>query len=207
MASKRGPYAKTDGRRRELGRAALALVQEKGHRQVAVAEVADRAGVSEPTVFYHFPTKDHLLIAALEQFDDEHIRPEGLEAGAIADMGRRAEKGVRRRHIPQLYAETVGASVDPEHPANGYVRARQERSMRVIATDIRLLQDLGMVPGGLDAVAAARTLLAAWEGLQLQWLQGPAFDIRAQIEWNIEHLLGANALEPHQRPGEPEPSS
>ena len=79
--------------------------------------------------------------------------------------------------------------------------------MRVIATDIRLLQDLGMVPGGLDAAAAARTLLAAWEGLQLQWLQGPAFDIRAQIEWNIEHLLGANALEPHQRPGEPEPSS
>lgn len=197
MASKRGPYAKTGGRRRELGRAALALVQEKGHRQVAVAEVAERAGVSEPTVFYHFPTKDHLLIAALEQFDDEHIRPEGEEAGAIADMGRRAEEGVRRPHIPHLYAETVGASVDPEHPANRYVRARQERSMRVICTDIRRLQKLDVVSGELDAVAAARTLLAAWEGLQLQWLQGSSFDIRAQIEWNIVNLLGVNALKSH----------
>jgi AcrR family transcriptional regulator len=194
VTKKRGPYAKTSQRRQELSRAALGLVQAKGHRNVAVSEIAAVAQTSEPTVFYHFPTKESLLIAALRQFDDENIRPKGAEAGAIADMGRRAEIGVRREQITRLYAELAGAAVDPEHPANAYFQERWARSLHVVATDIRRLQGEGRVPGDVDADIAARILLAAWEGLQYQWLHGPQFDIRAHIEWNIRAILGPGAL-------------
>lgn len=194
MAEKRGAYAKSNKRRQALSQATLKLVQAKGHRSVTVAEVAELAGTSEPTVFYHFPTKESLLISALKQFDDENIRGAGAEAGAIGDMGRRAELGVRRQHIPLLYAEMAGAAVDREHPANAYFQDRLARSLKVISTDIRRLQAGGAVPDDIDADTAARILLAAWEGLQFQWQHGPEFDIRAHMEWHIRAVLGPNAL-------------
>lgn len=195
MRRKRGPYAKSELRQQELGKAALTLVQKKGHRNVAISEVAELAEAAEQTVYYHFPTKERLFIAALQCHDDENIRKPGAEAGAIADMASRAEVGVHRDNIPQLYTELAGAATDPAHPANPYFQSRFSRSMRVISTDIARLQAEGRVPSQIDADAAARMLLAAWEGLQFQWLHGPRFDIRAQIEWQIRALLGPDALD------------
>jgi AcrR family transcriptional regulator len=194
MAEKRGAYAKSNKRREALSEAALKLVQAKGHRNVTVAEVAELAGASEPTVFYHFPNKESLLISALKHFDDENIRSAGHEAGAIADMGHRAEIGVRRPHIPLLYAEMAGAAVDRENPANPYFRGRMTRSLQVVTTDIRRLQEAEKVPSDIDPEMAARVLLASWEGLQFQWQHGPEFDIRAHLEWTIRAVLGPDAL-------------
>ncbi|MCA4132478.1 TetR/AcrR family transcriptional regulator [Arthrobacter sp. M4] len=203
MAEKRGSYAKSGKRREALSSAALKLVQDKGHRNVTVGEVAELAGTSEPTVFYHFPTKESLLISALKQFDDDNIRAAGHEAGAIADMGHRAEVGVRRPHIPLLYAEMAGAAVDHENPANPYFQGRLARSLQVIATDIHRLQGEGKVDGAIDANMAARVLLACWEGLQFQWQHGPEFDIRTHLEWTIKAVLGPHALTPPQEQPDP----
>jgi AcrR family transcriptional regulator len=195
MAGKRGPYAKSDQRKQALSKAALALVREKGHRNVSVAEIAERAQTTEPTVYYHFPTKESLLIAALKQHDDENIRGRGEEAGAIADMGPRAEVGVQRTNYARLYNELAGAAADPDHPANGFFQDRWARSLHVITTDIRRLQQEGRVPCEVDAESAAHLLLATWEGLQMHWMQGPPFDIRALIERHIRALLGPAALD------------
>lgn len=195
MSRKRGPYAKTGQRRRALREAALALVQEKGHRNISVAEVAALAGVSEPTAFYHFPTKESLLIGALEQFDDENIRAEGEEEGALRDMGTRAEMGVRRPNIPYLYVEIIAAAADPTHPANAYARARAERSLHVVSTDIRRLQSSGHIPADIDSESVAQNLLASWLGLQITWLHGPQFDIKERLESLINATLGPRALE------------
>lgn len=195
MTSKRGPYAKSGVRRRSLSAAALELVRQKGHRNVAITEIAELAGTSEPTVYYHFPTKESLLIAALKQHDDENIRARGQEAGAIAEMGSRAEIGVQRTNYARLYNELAGAAADPSHPANAFFQERWSRSVGVVATDIRRLQEMGRVPATIDADDTAHLLLAAWEGLQLQWMQGPPFDIRALIESHIRALLGPDALD------------
>lgn len=195
MTSKRGPYAKSGVRRRSLSAAALELVRQKGHRSVAIAEIAELAETSEPTVYYHFPTKESLLIAALKQHDDENIRARGHEEGAIAEMGSRAEIGVQRTNYARLYNELAGAAADPSHPANTFFQERWSRSLEVVATDIRRLQEVGRVPVTVDAEDTAHLLLAAWEGLQLQWMQGPAFDIRALIESHIRALLGPDALD------------
>lgn len=195
MAQKRGPYAKSDQRRDALSRAALQLVRTHGHRNVSVSEIAELAETSEATVFYHFPTKEALLIAALAQHDAENIRAQGEEAGAIADMGSRAEAGVQRTNYARLYNELAGAAADPTHPANAFFQKRWARSMSVVATDIRRLQSEGRVSDSVDADAAAHILLAAWEGLQLQWMQGPPFDIRSMLEWHIRAVLGSAALD------------
>jgi AcrR family transcriptional regulator len=188
LAGKRGSYAKSELRKQTISEVALALVMERGHRSVTVAEVAARAGVSEPSVFYHFPTKEALLVAALRQFDAENIRPLGV-GGAIADMPSRAEAGVRREHHIRLQAEMSGAAAYAEHPAREYFRDRWERSFQVVAEDIEMLQKDGVVPATVDAKHAARVLLATWEGLQVQWMHGPEFDIRSEIAAVIHAVL------------------
>ncbi|NTW42822.1 MAG: TetR family transcriptional regulator, partial [Cellulomonadaceae bacterium] len=65
----RGPYARTALRREQIARASLEIVVELGHENLTTAEVARRAGSSEATALYHFPSKDHLLVAALEHQD------------------------------------------------------------------------------------------------------------------------------------------
>ena len=162
MTSKRGPYAKSDVRRRSLSAAALELVRQKGHRNVAIAEIAQLANTSEPTVYYHFPTKESLLIAALQQHDEENARARGHETGAIAEMGSRAEAGVQRTNYAQLYNELAGAAADPAHPANEFFRQRWARSVDVVATDIRRLQESGRVPADVErgrrGASAARSM-------------------------------------------------
>ena len=65
----RKPYAKTVERRLAVARAALEIIREKGHRALTTAEVASRACMSETAMLYHFPSRDHILVAAMELAD------------------------------------------------------------------------------------------------------------------------------------------
>ncbi len=70
--------------------AALALVGDDDDGQLTFARVAERAGVSEPTVYRNFPNRE-ALIAALSEHVTERLRgprvpdePDELPAAAIA---------------------------------------------------------------------------------------------------------------------------
>ena len=61
------------------------LFTERGFERVTVAEVARAAGVSEMTVFNHFPTKEDLFYAKMEFFEERLLaavrsRAEGVPA-------------------------------------------------------------------------------------------------------------------------------
>lgn len=53
--------------RRRLLEAAAAAFSRRGYHGTATAEIAAAAGVSEPTLFKHFGSKQALLVAALSQ--------------------------------------------------------------------------------------------------------------------------------------------
>ncbi|PHP53540.1 TetR/AcrR family transcriptional regulator [Actinomyces ruminis] len=80
----RGPYAKTAAKREAIARAAYEVVQEVGHEHLTTAAVAQRAGMAERTMLYHFPSRDHLLVAALDHFDEVVQGP-----GALASFRER----------------------------------------------------------------------------------------------------------------------
>ncbi len=57
--------------RQQIAAAAWQLFAERGFDQVPVAEVANRAEVSEATVFNYFPTKEDLVFHRMELFEQE----------------------------------------------------------------------------------------------------------------------------------------
>ncbi|GAB3363801.1 TetR/AcrR family transcriptional regulator [Modestobacter lapidis] len=60
-----------DARRQQLLRAARDVFVAQGFHAAAMDDIADRAGVSKPVLYQHFPGKRELYLALLEQQVDE----------------------------------------------------------------------------------------------------------------------------------------
>ena len=54
-------------RRRQLLDAALAVFVARGYHAAAMDEIAERAGVSKPVLYQHFPGKQELYLALLDE--------------------------------------------------------------------------------------------------------------------------------------------
>ena len=55
-----------DERRAQLLNAALEVFTAAGYHSAAMDEIADRAGVSKPVLYQHFPSKLELYLAVLD---------------------------------------------------------------------------------------------------------------------------------------------
>lgn len=75
----RGQRLPRSQRRAQLLRAAQAVFVENGYHAAAMEEIADRAGVSKPVLYQHFPGKLELYLALLDE-----------QCGTIEDLVRQA---------------------------------------------------------------------------------------------------------------------
>ncbi len=201
-AGRRGPYAKTAGRRADLARAALDVVKEHGHDALTTGEVARRAMVSERTLFYHFPTRDHLLVAALELSDAEQaaavarLLPAGGGEPGPDDVIRVLSQCNADQPWRLRLAAALGAHApDPDHPAHAYVARHHAHAIERFADLTRSMQRRGEAHPDLDPVRVARRLVAVWDGLQQQWLVAPDFDLAAEVQEAFRELTGHHVMQ------------
>lgn len=82
-SSPRGPYAKSSRTRERLLAAAFEVAGEVGLHRVAVAAIADRAGVAVGNLHYHFGSRDDLLRELMTSVQAELL---GVVENAIADV-------------------------------------------------------------------------------------------------------------------------
>ena len=159
-------------RRERVIAAANDLASEGGYEAVQMRDVAAKADVALGTLYRYFPSKDHLLIAALaEQVSTLQTRlaqkpPRGTSAAdRVVDVLRRASRALERE--PRLTAALVTAlsSADPS-----VAEAKQE------VNDI-----LGSVIAGAvdhDALAQSedvvRVLGHVWFAALVSWVGGMA---------------------------------
>lgn len=59
-------YRSGHERRAEIVEATIAIIAERGLRELKTAELARRLGVSEATIFRHFDSMEEILVAAVE---------------------------------------------------------------------------------------------------------------------------------------------
>jgi AcrR family transcriptional regulator len=104
--------------RRRILDAAYALFYKKGFTRVSVDDIAERAGLTKRTLYYHFPSKDDLLAAVFEfhhQFALERIREWGDrltgDTGAMLDA---------------LFADLAAWAAKPRWSGPGYTRLVME---------------------------------------------------------------------------------
>jgi len=172
----RGPYAKTTAKRAEILRVALEAYASSGRQGPSLKSIAEAVGLSEAGVLHHFASKDELLVAVLAARDEESRQRYDLSTlDAVFEL---LADSTKTPGLVKLLVDMTAASADPEHPAAEFMREHNERAIAVLK---RFLGD--------DAEREARLLVAAAEGLNIQWLRDPSIDIAAEMALLFE-LVG-----------------
>lgn len=142
--------------------AALATLKEKGFAGTSTRAIAATGGFRSGLIFYYFPTRDDLLIAALEHASAQRLERYGDEVAAAASLGEllalleRIYVDDRESGFVRVVSEMVAGSVaNPElgprmvELVEPWILAAQTAAERVLA------------PTGLGQVVSARQLAFA----------------------------------------------
>ncbi|MBF9069060.1 TetR/AcrR family transcriptional regulator [Streptacidiphilus fuscans] len=167
--TRRGPYAKGIARRAEILTIALEAYQASGRQGPTLRSIADAVGVSEAAVLYYFDSKDDLLVAILEERDRTYAEIYDLTIpdGVWALM----EHTIQTPGLVKLFVDMSAAAADPQHPAHRFMQRRAEQMTRLAAQIL-----------GRGREWQARAMIAAMEGLQIQWLRDPSIDILGDLK-------------------------
>ncbi len=184
-------YRKASERRAEILSRAIELFAERGVG-ASLRAIGEAIGVTHAALRYYFPSRDELLVEVYRTHERLEQNPVESEAvSAVAVIERSAE---RNRSIPglvELYATlTTDALQGEQHPlTRDFVRDRF-RQLRVhLAERVRAGQRSGSIAADIDPDDAAALVIAASDGLQLQWLLDPdAVDVRRALAL-LERLL------------------
>jgi AcrR family transcriptional regulator len=168
-------YAKGRERRAEIIRVAREVFATRGYRSASLAAIAGRAGLSEPGLLHHFPSKEHLLTAVLEERDDTEIErtrraveeEHRTRAETLVDLCRR---NAGKRELVRLFTVLAAESVDEDHPAHDWFVERYRRIRALIVENLGREQQQGRLAADADLDALAVQIVAMFDGLQLQWL-------------------------------------
>ncbi|CUW28249.1 MULTISPECIES: TetR/AcrR family transcriptional regulator [Streptomyces] len=161
---------RSEERRAEIVRAALEVIAERGYRGASLAAVAERVGLTQQGLLHHFPTKDALLVAVLQERDRWDAVPDSpWRTDLLASL---VEYNAMRPAIIQTFAALLGESVTEGHPAQAYFTERYARVRASMAAVLRT--EYGdRLPNGLTPERTAPLLVAVMDGLQYQWLLDP----------------------------------
>ena len=88
-ARPRGTRLPRLARRRQLLDAAMEVFVARGYHAAAMDEIADRAGVSKPVLYQHFPGKQELYLALLDESVDRLIEAVEAALRSTADNRQR----------------------------------------------------------------------------------------------------------------------
>lgn len=189
-------YRKGPERRAQILLSAMGLFAERGVG-ASLRAIGEAIGVSHAALRYYFANRDELLVEVYRAHESQvheseaHEPSAPEEVSAVAMMEKSAE---RNRSIPglvELYATlTTDALQGEQHPATReFVQARYLRVRADLAERVRAGQRSGAIAADVDPDDAAALVVAASDGLQLQWLLAPDdVDVRRSLEL-LERLL------------------
>lgn len=169
--------------------AALDLIAEDGVHAVAVEPLARRLGVTKGSFYWHFPSRDALLRAALERWEQVELNEVFAQLEAIDDPRQRMRELFRRvahevrSHV--IYSELLKTL---DHPVVQPVMQRV--SKRRLDYLMLAFRQVGMSRG--DAQHRAHLTYAAYVGfLQLSLQLGQPRLQHAEFEAYVDHVMAA----------------
>ncbi|OLL73097.1 Transcriptional regulator, TetR family [Pseudonocardia sp. Ae168_Ps1] len=213
----RGRYAKGERRRAQILATALEVFTEGGFHASSTKEIARRVGVTEPTLFHYFGSKQALLAAVLAARDER--AGTGTGTGRLLDA---VAANAAEPDLVRLHAVTSAEATDPDHAAHDWFARRYERLRAGLAEELAAAPTAGPAAApvagpiaepaagrateqeraaGLGPERLARLLVAAADGLQIQWLLDRESGDPAGIDMadDLRALLDALAGPPSRR--------
>ncbi|HTV96207.1 MAG TPA: TetR/AcrR family transcriptional regulator [Steroidobacteraceae bacterium] len=178
-------------RREQIIDQAIRIIGQRGYYGFTIQELAQRCGLSNAGLLYHFGTKDQIFLAVMQELERREIEviaplaaaaerqgelsTAGLKAAFAELLHTMLARGVNRPELSRFHAILQSESLDKHHPGHESFRLQESRVLRLFAKLV--------APHAPDPRSTARQLLALMQGLALQWLrEDQGFDLIA--EWD-----------------------
>ncbi len=182
-------------RRAQIVADATALFARGGYADTSLREIAEQVGVSKSALLHHYPSKDGLLLAVLEERDRlisvrTTATPLGA-AGFLRDVPLGASANATESPgLIEVYAVLSCEALPEDHPAHDYFAERFRRALDHFTAVLRAAQADGDLPTHRDPEREAIRLVALWDGLQYQWLYDrDAVDVASHLTAHLADLL------------------
>ena len=185
-----GSYSKGIARRQEILDRAIEVFRDRGADGTSLRRIAEAIGISHGALLHYFSSREELLVAVYEHAerrrDLDRLEKEGPEAFdelAVEVMANAALANLEVPGLVQLYSTLVATSLESERgPAKEFFTARFENVRGSLATRLREDQAAGRVRGDVDPEQMAALIVAASDGLQIQWLLEPSIRLQETLE-------------------------
>jgi AcrR family transcriptional regulator len=178
-------------RRKQLLSAAREVFVAQGYHAAAMDEIADRAGVSKPVLYQHFPSKLELYLALLDESVDELV---GAVSAALSSTTENRER------VPATFraffdyvsgaSETFRLVFESDLGNDPTVRKRLNRAMRECAAMVSefIKADTGVSHDeadllGMALVGMAQVSSRYWLNSQRKIGQDTAENLLARLAW------------------------
>jgi AcrR family transcriptional regulator len=187
----RRSYPKGVRRRQQILDSAIGQFARRGLDRTSLRTVGEAIGVSHTALRHYFSSRDELLVEVYRAHEARAASDASAEdESAVAAIIGSAE---RNRSIPglvELYAALTTDALQEQHAVTrDFVRERFRSLRQTLAARIESGQRAGGIPADINPLDAAALVIAASDGLQVQWLLDPgAVDVGRSLSI-LERLL------------------
>lgn len=174
---RRTQMERTRQRKEQVIHEAIRFFGQYGYHGAKLADIAKAAGVTEPGLLHHFPSKAHLLMEVLAERDREdqaRFQPEGKEVNDLLHaLQALAQYNQTVPGLVQLFTVLVAESIDANHPGHTFFAQRYQTLRQQSIESLRQAQAQGEIRADIRAEDLAVMVFAMMDGLQIQWLFAP----------------------------------
>ncbi len=195
----RGPYQTGIRRRRQIIEISVDVFGQFGFHGGSLRQIADRVGVTPTALLHHFSSKEGLLVAVLEHWDEQSDVITGTDFAGLAFIDKQRlvmARNATLRGLIELFASLSTEATDAAHPAHDFFIRRYRRVFETFKGAFEAGQADGEVKPTIDPAIEARLLIAAFDGLQIQWLFDAEIPMTAIFAAHIDALIDRVAVDP-----------
>jgi len=186
-----------EARRLQLLDCALTVFAERGLGRAGHSRIAEAAGVSVPTVFHYFPTREALVDAVLDRVEEFFLRLAGDVYGREGTADEKllahglAFLDATRTHPAYIRVWLDWSTAIREHVWPRYLTF-QERLVELVAGAIDEGRRRGEVPGPVQSGSAARLFVGnAHMAAVMMFAPEPGLDLEEHVHRAVRTLLAS----------------
>lgn len=180
-----GSYSKGVARRQEILERAIEVFRDRGADGTSLRRIATAIGVSHAALLHYFDSREQLLVAVYEYAESKRdtAKMYGDSISALEVLVKAAMINVGVPGMVELYTTLVASSLATEgSPANEFFSARFARIRAELTERLQSEQTEGRIRDDVDPSDMAALIIAASDGLQIQWLLEPSIELERTLE-------------------------
>lgn len=179
VIGRRGLQPKGVARRQEILDRAIEVFRERGADGTSLRRIAEAIGVSHAALLHYFDSREQLLVAVYAHAEIQ--RNASADPAVTPGVDTMIDAAIANVDVPglvQLYTTLLAASLEAGNDVGReFFSARFERVREELTTSFRQQQADGDIRDDVPAEDLAALLIAASDGLQIQWLLEPSIGL------------------------------